>query len=342
MATIGRISLKTTSKDPSSSSGIDFSTEPQSTPELRKTKSMPLKANNNQTDKSSRPTVKSLLPPKQLAKTVKPTTRPAFELPGDAVARKLKEQREARLSQRDSGYESPTGPSAHAISKRTIKSSKPPTIPAFELPGDEVSRKKREALKARLESEEAEEKRRREFKAKPLRKSTSVAALPRDTTASRARQARLGHNTDEENSKLERPFSNLSLNKRASTVGMHRPSIAALDRTSTPTVRLRAPGPTPIPSASIENSEATRATSSLGDCKRTITSKRGKEIYQRAQHLSEEIEAEKREREDAARRARAEAAEKGRQASREWAEKQRAKKAEDLCLTTEHNACGRT
>tara|TARA_R110002060_G_scaffold31453_10_gene42036 strand:- start:135 stop:521 length:387 start_codon:yes stop_codon:yes gene_type:complete len=54
--------------------------------------------------------------------------------------------------------------------------------------------------------------------------------------------------------------------------------------------------------------------------------KRAKEIYNRDARLTEEMEREKRDREAAAKRAREEAAERGRQASREWAERQMAKK----------------
>jgi hypothetical protein len=53
---------------------------------------------------------------------------------------------------------------------------------------------------------------------------------------------------------------------------------------------------------------------------------RAKEIYNRDNKLAEDIEREKREREAAAKRSREEAAERGRQASRDWAEKQRARK----------------
>jgi hypothetical protein len=54
---------------------------------------------------------------------------------------------------------------------------------------------------------------------------------------------------------------------------------------------------------------------------------RAKEIYMRDMKALEEMEKAKREREAAAKKSRLEAAERGRQASREWAEKQRAKKA---------------
>jgi septal ring factor EnvC (AmiA/AmiB activator) len=57
-----------------------------------------------------------------------------------------------------------------------------------------------------------------------------------------------------------------------------------------------------------------------------VQRQRAKEIYNRDTKLAEDIEREKREREAAAKRAREEAAERGRQASREWAERQQAKK----------------
>jgi hypothetical protein len=54
---------------------------------------------------------------------------------------------------------------------------------------------------------------------------------------------------------------------------------------------------------------------------------RGKEVYNRGHKSQDEVEKEKREREAAAKKSRRQAAERGRQASREWAERQRAKKA---------------
>lgn len=57
-----------------------------------------------------------------------------------------------------------------------------------------------------------------------------------------------------------------------------------------------------------------------------VQRQRAKELYNRDAKLTEEIERERREREAAAKRAREEAAERGRQASREWAEKQLARK----------------
>ena len=102
----------------------------------------------------------SLLPPKERVKSAKPVTKPTFELPGEAIARRLKEKKEARLAQRDSSEDS--FHTARIVSGSRIKSNKPPTTSTFELPGEAVSRRKREALEARLKTQEEEEGRRRE------------------------------------------------------------------------------------------------------------------------------------------------------------------------------------
>jgi hypothetical protein len=101
----------------------------------------------------------------------------------------LKEKREARQAQRESSEDtvvrSTSGP-------KIVRSSKPPTRPTFELPGEAISRRKREAQEARLKAQEEEERARREFKAKPLRTSVVPSVVPRDTVASRARQSKIG------------------------------------------------------------------------------------------------------------------------------------------------------
>lgn len=261
----------------------------------------------------------SLLPPKETLKSTKPPTRSTFELPGEAVAAKLKEQREARLAQRQSSEDSfHTAP--RAVSGPKIKSAKPPTKPTFELPGEELSRRKKAAHEARLKAQEEEERKRREFKARPIRNSVAPM-VPRETVASRARQSKIGIDGIED--------GNLSISKRSSTVGAHRPSMAALNlaNMSAPRAKgafippVRKPSPN-VPGVSAAARPVQRAVSVTDSDLR----KRAKEIYNRDARLTEEMEREKRDREAAAKRAREEAAERGRQASREWAERQMAKK----------------
>ncbi|KAL6411208.1 hypothetical protein AUP68_04908 [Ilyonectria robusta] len=132
-------------------------------------------------------------PPKPPVKSTKPPTVPNFELPGEAVARRLKEQREARLAQQaetQKAYVAPPRP----------KSNKPLTKPNFELPGEAISRRKREEREARLKAQEEEEKKKREFKARPVRSSVAPSTLPRETITSRARQGKPPQDDDAKNS----------------------------------------------------------------------------------------------------------------------------------------------
>jgi hypothetical protein len=262
----------------------------------------------------------SLLPPKEPVKSTKPATRPTFELPGEAIARKLKEQREARLAQRESSEDSCQ--TARVSSAPKIKSTKPPTKPTFELPGEAVSRRKREAHEARLKAQEEEERKRREFKARPVRKSVLPSTVPRDTVASRGRQSKVGLENIEDGS--------LPVSKRGSTVGVHRLSILQLNMANISAPR--APGP-PVPLVRKPSTASSGPSVSGLAIQRTVSAhevqaqrQRAKEIYNRDAKFAEDVEREKREREAAAKKSREEAAERGRQASREWAEKQRAKK----------------
>lgn len=98
---------------------------------------------------------------------------PRFELPGDA--RQALQQAEALKAAQ-----------ASPVRRRPL------ARPTFELPGEAISRRKREERDARLRAQEDEERRRREFKVRPVRHSLGPATpQPRDTAASRVRQTRL-------------------------------------------------------------------------------------------------------------------------------------------------------
>lgn len=296
-------------------------------PTLKKAKSMsfenvrpiasPEKQATVSPSKVPRPT--SLLPPKSPVKSTKPPTKSTFELPGEAVAKRLKEQREARIAQRES--------SEMTIVRTTpgrIKSTKPPTKSSqFELPGEAYSRRKREAHEARLRAQEEEDRKRREFKARPISKSVASRTLPRDTAASRARQSKIsGENSQDNNSN--------AIGKRGSLVGAHRPSILDIQKVNVigSSPRTKAP-PAPLTRKASSHSHGPRLAMqrTVSDSDHELQRQRAKEIYSRDAMYTAEIEKGKREREAAAKRSREEAAEKGRQASREWAERQKAKKA---------------
>lgn len=292
---------------------------------------------------SARPLAKrplSLLPPKITPgrQPARPPARPIFELPGEKIARELKEKREARearMAERVAEAEK-AGPMKRSEPVRkmaatpTVRSSKPPTKPSFELPGDALSRKKRAEHAAKLKAQEEEERKRREFKARPVRKSVvSGAPAPRETAASLARKSIVG------------APSELTVGRRSL-----RPSIAEIDRDnvvhSAPRTRVssktferkssagtKPAGPnmsglamqrTPS-NVSITAAAVSAATAAVAGAKKLS----GKEVYKRDALASQNVQQEQKAKQEAARKAREEAAERGRQASKEWAEKQRLK-----------------
>lgn len=305
-------------------------TVPQSTPALKKAVSMTFGATKSRVQPKETPkpqpyvraAVKrplSLLPPKETVKSAKPLTRPTFELSGEAVARKLREQREARVAQRSTSEGSP--PPVRIPSDGRHKSTKPTTKATFVLPSAALSLKKKEALAARLQLQKEEEQLRREFKAKPIRKS--VVPTSRETVASQARQSRVG---------LDNIVEALALPKRTlssgANIGARRPPVQPAPQANVSVTRMRLAAPT------AKQAPPVRVSFMTGRNMPGTVNAKGKEIYERATKWTEGIGRERREREAAAKRAREEAAERGRQASREWAMKAMARK------TTQNDTMG--
>ncbi|TGJ86757.1 hypothetical protein E0Z10_g1930 [Xylaria hypoxylon] len=251
-----------------------------------------------------------------VANSTKQRTIPTFELPGDVVARQLKEKKEARLASQRA-----TQPTASSL--RRARSAKLPTRPTFELPGEAISRRKREEHQAQLKTQEEEERKRREFKARPAPSHTVPATVPRETIASRTRQNKAA--LTENSAKTPTP------NKRPLTaIGCHsRPALSSAINQPQPRGReLRAEG------LSIQASRATSTSTTSASGQRSSLSiedvqmqkLRGHEIYQRDNSWTDSRVREKYEREALAKLAREEAAERSRQKSREWAAKQAKKR----------------
>lgn len=178
-------STRSKTSEPSRSSPVH---KPSPLAEPEDSSKMPAKA--APTRKVPRPA--SLAPPKPLQKTTKPPTTSTFELPGEKVARELKERKAARLSMQLDPHKLAelTSPTQRT---RSIRSSKPPTIANFELPGEAYSRMAKERLAARLKAEEEEVVRRRQFKARPPPSSvSSSSATVRSTFTSRQRETQAG------------------------------------------------------------------------------------------------------------------------------------------------------
>ncbi|AEO61594.1 hypothetical protein MYCTH_2311903 [Thermothelomyces thermophilus ATCC 42464] len=289
----------------------------------------------------------SLLPPKPLAKSSKPPTTSNFELPGEAVARQLKERRAQRLSQQISAEQAAALAAAYSPSRPHVKSSKPPTRPTFELPGEAISRRKREKREAELRAQEEEERKRREFKARPIRASLVPTTVPRETLASLARQ-KARATTEGSADSASTTVTPVSKKRQSATITT--PSSTCATRTTTPagsaaaTLPIRGRNPTasavsdsagqpaasPAPRAASTSSSAAASTHSRASkvsAEEAAQQKlRGKEVFARDNSLTAEREREKRERERAAKEAREKAAERSRELSRQWAEKQRLKK----------------
>ncbi|KAM0430576.1 hypothetical protein ACHAPT_005927 [Fusarium lateritium] len=252
-------------------------------------------------------------------KSTKPPTVPNFELPGEAVARRLKEQREARRAQQadsQKAYVPPPRP----------KSSKPLTKANFELPGEAISRRKREEREARLKVQEEEDRKKREFKARPVRTSITPSSIPRETIASLARQGKLPQE-DDGAKHAENKSKRLSVaGTRATAPSLETKSSQGRGRLSTATSREDLSRGTSTSGGSAGGKRATLTAEEAHQLKL-----RGKEIWQRDNtSFARDRERERRERESATRLAREQAAERSRIASREWAEKKKRKEQQAL------------
>lgn len=256
-------------------------------------------------------TFERLRTPKNPVKSTKPLTVPRFELPGEAVARRLKEQREARKAQQMEAEKAQTPASKPRLEKRLA-------WPTFELPGEAISRRKQEQREAKLRAEEELTRSRREFKARPVMHGIGSATFPRRAASSRARQdvVESPHVGCEIGSQSRKNAID-SLRSGVGTISNSKtsPSSRGRDPMSTPTEASRAT------SASLGRAVGNRNTLSLEEL--AMQRQRGKDILQRDRSLKEDKERDKREREMTAKRVRAEAAERSRIASREWAEKKR-------------------
>jgi hypothetical protein len=227
------------------------------------------------------------------------------------------------------------------------KSSKAPTKSSFQLPGEAVAAKLKAAREERMKREAAattskanakatSDEKKPAFKARPVPSTLKQTPSVRHTAASRARESMM---TGEPAPKPAAPASTTGL-KRSNTVGSTRPRPSMAPTTSTKpsqptqlTVQKRA-RPSSVHVTSSEIAAAAPRQPSSGSSRPSIApaprstsaTSKGKEVYARFSAARNAAENEKKEKEDAARKARAAAAERGRAASREWAEKQKVKK----------------
>ena len=280
-------------------------------------------------------------------------TKPTFQLSSDNVAAKLKAQKEERLKREAGG--------AAALKQRPIsmppppKSTKPPTVPTFQLSSEATAAKlkaqKEERLK-RMEEVGGHKPTARPISMPPPPKSTKPVTKPSFQLPGEATAARLKAQKEERLKRMEeaeaakkaalaapvrkpiahRPRQSL-LVKDAPGVSIPPSLKVDAPQRSTSLVSKRSSVHEPSASRSTSTSSANRNSVLLAEGgKSTVTpvdaaalKSKGKQVFNRDRMEKEAMERERREKEEAAKKARAEAAERGRVASREWAERQRKK-----------------
>lgn len=230
----------------------------------------------------------------------KPPTTSTFTLPGDAIAAKLKSDREERQKRMEAGG-TPKPAKATKIVKRTVSAeNKPRTAPSYQLPGDAVAAKLKAHREARLEREAAAaaKDKARTFKARPA-PTRRASAVPRENKASNMRVSAV-----QREDSIKRRGSDKE--NMASPAQLHAQAPIPKQRLEVKKIRNNLSGKIANPAASRRSMNISNPNVQERKTEPTVTLSRA-------------------EKEEAARNARAEAAERGRLASREWAEKQKKK-----------------
>ncbi|KEF57710.1 uncharacterized protein A1O9_05628 [Exophiala aquamarina CBS 119918] len=205
------------------------------------------------------------------------------------------------------------------------KSSKAPTKSTFSLPGEVISAKLKVQREERLKKEEEAERAKKNFKARPVpSKIADPSVKPRDNKASQGRLSIYAGGLNKEN--IEPPKVIVRRSRPMSMIEKPRtdPTRANSGVRRTTSVAAR-PSTSKVRESSIQLSSGQKSSVSKGEVIQQRAT--GKEVFGRNKAEIERLENERKEKEEAARKARADAAERGRQASREWAEKQKKKLA---------------
>ncbi|MCJ1342218.1 hypothetical protein MMC31_000398 [Peltigera leucophlebia] len=261
--------------------------------------------------------------PFQPTKSTKPPTRSTFELPGEAIARKLKEQREERLKRTEEDPDKKT-----AFKTRPVRKSSTPIVKAT------ATSRARLSLAAKLDTSDSSINDQQSSASKPKTKRVAAKApLPSSTEALNKRLSVFSANkpTEEATKRLSSTLTPLTISKQRNTPAntsarlVRAASTSISNTTAATTAPRRAStmimGPPPAPPRPASSIIIVPAPAELAQQKL-----RGKEVFNRVRVEQDERDRIKREKEEAAKKARAEAAERGRLASREWAERQRLKK----------------
>lgn len=261
-----------------------------------------------------RPVSLSFPTPPPAAKSSKAPTKSSFQLPGEAVAAKLKAAREERVKRE----------AAAATSKASSNATADDKKPAFKARPVPSSLKKTPSVRHTAASRAREPGATVGAAPKPTT-SSSTTGLKRSNTVgtSRPRPSTVSATA----TKPSQP-PQLTVQKRARPSSMHvTASDAAVARKpSSSTSRPSSVHVTASDAAVPRKPSSSASRPSITPAPRsTSATSKGKEVYARFSAARNAAETEKKVKEDAARKARAAAADKGRVASREWAQKQKVK-----------------
>lgn len=226
-------------------------------------------------------------------------------------------------------------PRVSSISKAPFvpkPSAKAPTRSTFTLPGEAISQKLKVQREERLKREEEENNKKREFKARPV--PVSKAPEVKLTAATKARLSLAKGEALGEGAAIGQKYMDGYGSLRIPKNKVPPRIVSASSTVTTVNGRTNTKRPSILPEAPAvkANVSAPRAPS-LGGLSSISQKSKGKEVFGRNRVEKEARDKDRREKEEAAKKARVEAAERGRIASREWAEKMKAKKASAAAAT---------
>lgn len=243
------------------------------------------KASNKQTESPKRRPVSLSFPtPQPPPKSRKPPTKPTFQLPGEAVAAKLKAQREERLKREETNEPKKRESQLHPVRKSVA--------PAIPVKGTVTSRARMSAAHQQPNNAPSGGTKRVSVVQKPFtpRKPAQIAKPNTTLTKTGPR----------------RPPTKTPLSSTPSNTARPRTTSSSITSNSSATVKSAATRKSSVTASDIVQQR-----------------QKAREIFARDRQENDEREAARWLKEDAARKARAEASERGRIASREWAERQK-------------------
>lgn len=267
-------------------------------------------------------------------KSAKPPTKSTFTLPGAAVSAKLKAQREERLKKQEAEAEAArkrTEFKARPVPKTVIAAVTGKGRNSSILPRETAASKARMSMMAAKEGDDGKEN------AGPASRKVvggsagsvkGASSVARKSVVPWSNQSGLSVTKTRTGASSATGVANRAdkstVPANSSAIRRNTTAYTAPLKTRRSSVQTRAT--LPGSASGCEGLRSGKPTTANAMATTTTATCKGKEVFSRGKIAEEGLLKQKREKEEAARRARAEAAERGRWASREWAERQRQRK----------------